>query len=63
MPIRRAASRAQSNSTLSCKDGAGAAMSVGRISSFLDVYIERDLKDGILDEAPVEPDPRVFFDE
>lgn len=29
----------------------GAAMSVGRISTFLDIYIERDLKKGILDEA------------
>lgn len=29
----------------------GAAMSVGRISTFLDIYIERDIKKGILDEA------------
>lgn len=28
----------------------GAAMSVGRISTFLDIYIERDMKKGLLDE-------------
>jgi len=33
------------------KEANGAAMSIGRISSFLDIYIERDLKDGALDEA------------
>ena len=33
------------------KEANGAAMSIGRISSFLDVYIERDLKEGMLDEA------------
>jgi formate C-acetyltransferase len=33
------------------KEANGAAMSIGRISSFLDVYIERDLQEGTLDEA------------
>src|SRR5262252_1772859 len=33
------------------KEANGAAMSIGRISSFLDIYIERDLKGGTLDEA------------
>jgi formate C-acetyltransferase len=33
------------------KEANGAAMSIGRISSFLDVFIERDLKEGALDEA------------
>jgi formate C-acetyltransferase len=33
------------------KEANGAAMSIGRISSFLDIYVERDLKEGSLDEA------------
>jgi len=33
------------------KEANGAAMSIGRISSFLDIYIERDFKAGLLDEA------------
>ncbi|MXP66060.1 formate C-acetyltransferase [Roseomonas sp. M0104] len=33
------------------KEANGAAMSIGRISSFLDIYIERDLREGTLDEA------------
>lgn len=32
------------------KEANGAAMSIGRISTFLDVYIERDVKEGKLDE-------------
>lgn len=32
------------------KEANGAAMSIGRISSFLDVYVERDLREGTLDE-------------
>ena len=33
------------------KENNGAAMSLGRTSTFLDIYIERDLKNGTLDEA------------
>src|SRR3954462_15858583 len=33
------------------KEANGAAMSIGRISTFLDIYIERDLKEGELDES------------
>lgn len=33
------------------KEANGAAMSIGRISTFLDIYIERDLNQGVLDES------------
>lgn len=33
------------------KEANGAAMSLGRISSFLDIYIERDMREGTLDES------------
>jgi formate C-acetyltransferase len=33
------------------KEQNGAAMSLGRVSSFLDIYIERDLRNGLLQEA------------
>ncbi|OIO70721.1 MAG: formate C-acetyltransferase [Zetaproteobacteria bacterium CG12_big_fil_rev_8_21_14_0_65_55_1124] len=33
------------------KEQNGAAMSIGRISSFLDIYIERDMQAGLLDES------------
>jgi formate C-acetyltransferase len=32
------------------KEANGAAMSIGRISSFLDIFFERDLREGLLDE-------------
>ena len=33
------------------KEQNGAAMSLGRVSTFLDIYFERDLKEGTLDES------------
>jgi formate C-acetyltransferase len=33
------------------KEANGAAMSIGRISTFLDIFIDRDLREGTLDEA------------
>jgi formate C-acetyltransferase len=33
------------------KEANGAAMSIGRISTFLDIFIERDMREKILDEA------------
>ena len=33
------------------KEANGAAMSIGRISTFLDIFIERDLREGKLDES------------
>ncbi|MDR0434894.1 MAG: formate C-acetyltransferase [Gracilibacteraceae bacterium] len=36
------------------KEQNGAAMSLGRVSSFLDIYFERDLRLGLLDEAGVQ---------
>ena len=32
------------------KENNGAAMSLGRTSTFIDIYIERDLKEGVIDE-------------
>jgi formate C-acetyltransferase len=36
------------------KEANGAAMSIGRISTFLDIYIERDIRNGLLDESGVQ---------
>ncbi len=33
------------------KEQNGAAMSIGRISSFLDIYLERDMREGVLTES------------
>lgn len=33
------------------KEGNGAAMSFGRTSSFIDIYVQRDLDDGLLTET------------
>jgi len=33
------------------KEQDGAAMSLGRVSTFIDIYIERDLREGVLSEA------------
>src|SRR5512133_864109 len=33
------------------KEQNGAAMSIGRISTFLDIYLERDMREGVLDES------------
>ncbi len=33
------------------KEQNGAAMSMGRVSTFFDIYIERDIKNGVLDES------------
>lgn len=35
----------------SIKEQNGAAMSLGRVSTFLDIYFERDIKNGVLDET------------
>ena len=36
------------------KEQNGAAMSLGRVSTFLDIYFERDLKAGLIDESGVQ---------
>ena len=36
------------------KENNGAAMSLGRVDSFLDIYFERDLKEGLIDEEGIQ---------
>ena len=36
------------------KDQNGAAMSIGRVSTFLDIYVERDLKNGTFTESEIQ---------
>lgn len=36
------------------KEQNGAAMSLGRVSTFLDIYFERDLQDGVISESEVQ---------
>ncbi|MDR3021518.1 MAG: formate C-acetyltransferase [Clostridiales bacterium] len=38
----------------SIKESNGAAMSLGRVGTFFDIYFERDMKNGILDETSVQ---------
>lgn len=38
----------------SIKEQNGAAMSLGRVSTFLDIYFQRDIEEGILDETGVQ---------
>jgi len=50
MPIPPTSRVAHTGYLAAIKTQNGAAMSVGRISTFLDIYIERDLKEGTLTE-------------
>ncbi len=38
----------------SVKENNGAAMSLGRVDAFLDIYFERDIKNGLIDEASIQ---------